>query len=53
MIVSRGRAASFTPGEADLLRKSMETFKHTGGVAAFKTKLIAGMVANGYEQTFR
>lgn len=50
--------AGFTPGEADLLRKSMATFKHTGGVSRFKDKLIAGMVANGYtrpfaEQTFR
>jgi len=44
--------AGFTPGEADLLRKSMATFKHTGGVSAFKTKLIAGMVAKGYEQAF-
>ncbi|MGD9509931.1 MAG: error-prone DNA polymerase, partial [Geminicoccaceae bacterium] len=44
--------AGFTPGEADLLRKSMATFKHTGGVSGFRTKLIAGMVANGYEQGF-
>ncbi len=50
--------AGFTPGEADMLRKSMATFKHTGGVSSFKTKLINGMVANGYaadfaEQTFK
>lgn len=50
--------AGFTPGEADMLRKSMATFKFTGGVSAFKGKLVAGMVANGYEpefaeQTFR
>ncbi|MGX1742209.1 error-prone DNA polymerase [Bosea sp. NPDC055353] len=50
--------AGFTPGEADLLRKSMATFKFTGGVSKFKEKLVAGMVANGYEaefaeQTFR
>ena len=50
--------AGFTPGEADMLRKSMATFKHTGGVSSFKAKLIDGMVANGYapdfaEQTFR
>jgi error-prone DNA polymerase len=44
--------AGFTPGEADLLRKSMATFKHTGGVSAFKAKLIDGMVANGYERDF-
>ena len=44
--------AGFTPGEADMLRKSMATFKHTGGVSAFKTKLVAGMIANGYERAF-
>ena len=30
----------------------MATFKYTGGVSAFRDKLIAGMVANGYEQEF-
>ena len=44
--------AGFTPGEADLLRKSMATFKHTGGVSAFKAKLVEGMVTNGYERDF-
>ena len=44
--------AGFTPGEADLLRKLMATFKHTGGVSKFKEKLIAGMVAHGYERDF-
>jgi error-prone DNA polymerase len=44
--------AGFTPGEADLLRKSMATFKFTGGVSGFKEKLIDGMIANGYEREF-
>jgi error-prone DNA polymerase len=44
--------AGFTPGEADMLRKSMATFKFTGGVSSFKDKLIEGMVANGYERDF-
>ncbi|TAL80935.1 MAG: error-prone DNA polymerase, partial [Beijerinckiaceae bacterium] len=44
--------AGFTPGEADQLRKSMATFKHTGGVSTFKEKLITGMVANGYKRDF-
>ncbi|TPI76240.1 error-prone DNA polymerase [Mesorhizobium sp. B2-8-9] len=44
--------AGFTPGEADMLRKSMATFKFTGGVSSFKTKLIDGMVDNGYERGF-
>ncbi|CAN5808208.1 error-prone DNA polymerase [soil metagenome] len=44
--------AGFTPGEADMLRKSMATFKFTGGVSAFRDKLVAGMVASGYERDF-
>ena len=44
--------AGFTAGEADLLRKSMATFKHTGGVSKFRDRLISGMVARGYEQDF-
>jgi error-prone DNA polymerase len=44
--------AGFTPGEADKLRKSMATFKFSGGVSVFKDKLVEGMVANGYERDF-
>jgi error-prone DNA polymerase len=44
--------AGFTPGEADMLRKSMATFKFSGGVSSLKTKLIEGMVANGFEREF-
>jgi len=44
--------AGFTPGEADQLRRSMATFKFTGGVSHFKTKLIEGMVDKGYEREF-
>ncbi|WP_180897322.1 error-prone DNA polymerase [Martelella soudanensis] len=44
--------AGFTAGEADELRRAMATFKHTGGVSKFGTKLIEGMVANGYEREF-
>ena len=44
--------AGFTPSEADQLRRSMATFKHTGGVSNFRDKLIAGMVAHGYEREF-
>jgi len=42
----------FTPGEADQLRKSMATFKHTGGVSKFRDKLINGMIAKGYQPEF-
>jgi error-prone DNA polymerase len=44
--------AGFTPGEADQLRRAMATFKVTGGVSHFRDKLIAGMVARGYERGF-
>jgi error-prone DNA polymerase len=44
--------AGFTAGEADQLRKSMATFKFTGGVSRFQTKLIDGMVNNGYTREF-
>jgi error-prone DNA polymerase len=44
--------AGFTPGEADQLRRSMATFKFTGGVSKFKDKLIEGMVANGYDREY-
>ena len=44
--------AGFTPAEADALRRSMATFKFTGGVSAFHDKLVKGMVANGYSEEF-
>ena len=44
--------AGFTPSEADALRRSMATFKFTGGVSHFKQKLIAGMVERGYSAEF-
>jgi error-prone DNA polymerase len=44
--------AGFTGGEADQLRKSMATFKFTGGVSRFKEKLVSGMVENGYTPEF-
>jgi error-prone DNA polymerase len=44
--------AGFTPGEADLLRRAMATFKITGGVGEFRDKLISGMRGNGISQAF-
>jgi error-prone DNA polymerase len=44
--------AGFTASEADQLRRSMATFKHTGGVSKFRDKLVSGMVANGYERDY-
>ncbi|HWH17674.1 MAG TPA: error-prone DNA polymerase [Allosphingosinicella sp.] len=44
--------AGFTPAEADALRRSMATFKFSGGVSRFHDKLVEGMVARGYERDF-
>jgi error-prone DNA polymerase len=44
--------AGFTPAEADRLRRSMATFKATGGVSCFEDKMIGGMVARGYSEEF-
>lgn len=45
-------AAGFTPAEADGLRRSMASFKSHGQVSAWRTKLVNGMMAKGYEQEF-
>jgi len=45
-------AAGFTPGEADLLRRSMATFKFNGLVSKFEHKLINGMTSRGYSEEF-
>jgi len=44
--------AGFTPSEADQLRRSMATFKMTGGVSKFRDKLIRGMAEKGYDPAF-
>jgi error-prone DNA polymerase len=44
--------AGFTPGEADALRRSMATFKFTGGVSHFRDKMITGMIERGYTRDF-
>ena len=45
-------AAGFTPGEADGLRRAMATFRKTGTIHTFQKKMVAGMVARGYEADF-
>src|ERR1700709_2620383 len=45
-------AAGFSPAEADLLRRSMATFKFNGLVSKFGHKLITGMTARGYTREF-
>src|SRR5690606_9092089 len=45
-------AAKFTPDEANQLRRAMATFRNVGTIGHFKTKLIEGMVARGYQRDF-
>ena len=45
-------AASFTPGEADRLRRSMAAWRRKGGLEHFEQKLLAGMAANGLPEAF-
>ncbi|NCD67998.1 error-prone DNA polymerase [Mucilaginibacter agri] len=45
-------AAGFTPGEADLLRRTMATFKFNGMVSKFEHKLISGMTSRGYSEDY-
>ncbi len=45
-------AAGFTPSEADKLRRAMSTFRKVGTIGTFATKMVEGMVANGYQRDF-
>ncbi|MEH0741576.1 error-prone DNA polymerase [Vibrio cholerae] len=45
-------AAGFSGGEADQLRRAMAAWKKNGDLVKFRTKLIEGMLARGYEQAF-
>jgi error-prone DNA polymerase len=45
-------AGGFTPGEADRLRRAMATFKRTGTIGTFRSKMIEGMVARNYPRDF-
>lgn len=45
-------AAGFTPSEADRLRRAMATFRKSGMIHGFNTKMVEGMVARGYDREF-
>jgi error-prone DNA polymerase len=45
-------AAGFTPGEADQLRRAMAAWKRRGGLGPFEERLVNGMRARGYDETF-
>ncbi|MEA3014470.1 MAG: error-prone polymerase [Sphingomonadales bacterium] len=44
--------AGFSPAKADALRRSMATFKTTGGVSYLRDEMVEGMIAKGYERDF-
>lgn len=44
--------AGFTAAEADQLRRAMATFKNTGTITQFQTRMIEGMRINGYTEEF-
>jgi error-prone DNA polymerase len=45
-------AAGFSGGEADQLRRAMAAWKKKGGLEPFEEKLINGMWARGYSESF-
>src|SRR5579863_4138590 len=45
-------AAGFSAGEADSLRRAMGAWKRTGGLDAFRERLLTGMRARGYPDEF-
>ncbi|MDO9519140.1 MAG: error-prone DNA polymerase [Pseudohongiella sp.] len=45
-------AAGFSGGEADQLRRAMAAWKKKGGLEPFEEKLINGMLARGYSESF-
>nr|WP_316638508.1 error-prone DNA polymerase [uncultured Roseateles sp.] len=46
------KAADFTPGEADQLRRAMAAWKRKGGLGPFHERLVGRMVQKGYEPEF-
>jgi error-prone DNA polymerase len=46
------KAAGFTPGEADRLRRAMAAWKRHGDIQRFQEKLLRGMTARGYAPEF-
>lgn len=45
-------AAGYNAGEADQLRRSMAAWKRAGNMEVHRTKIIEGMLANGYTEAF-
>ena len=45
-------AAGFTADEADLLRRAMAAWRRSGNIGQYGQKIIHGMKAKGYEESF-
>ncbi|VVD99751.1 error-prone DNA polymerase [Pandoraea capi] len=45
-------AADFSAGDADELRRSMAAWKRKGGLEKFQTRIVDGMLKNGYPLEF-
>jgi error-prone DNA polymerase len=45
-------AAGFSPGEADQLRRAMGAWQRSGNMGSYQQKLLDGMRAKGYSETF-
>jgi error-prone DNA polymerase len=45
-------AAGFSPGEADQLRRAMAAWRKRGSLGPFQDKLVQGMLARGYDESF-
>ncbi|MFT3965418.1 MAG: error-prone DNA polymerase [Sphingobium sp.] len=46
------KAAGFTDGEANQLRRAMATFRNVGTIGHFEEKMVRGMVGRGYDKEF-
>ncbi|MBI1827747.1 MAG: error-prone DNA polymerase [Planctomycetes bacterium] len=46
------KAAGFTPGEAEKLRRAITAWTSKGDIANFPTRFVEGMVRNGYDRAF-
>src|SRR5262249_12095968 len=44
--------AGFSAGEADQLRRAMAAWRKGGALDTFRTKIVDGMTANGYDRAF-
>jgi|CXWL01.1.fsa_nt_gi error-prone DNA polymerase len=46
------KAAGFTPGQAEKLRRAITAWTSKGDIASFPAKFVEGMVRNGYDRAF-